>query len=75
MPLLKKLEALTIVDRCSGCDAEIFGHVGYVFVHSRYLRLKQVPEELIIHFVVILYLRCFDKCAQQPGATIGGRLL
>lgn len=34
------------------------------------LRLKQVPQELIVNLVMVLHLRRFDERAQQAGAAI-----
>src|SRR5215471_2731182 len=37
--------------------------------------LKQVPEELVVHFVVILHFRRFDKGTQAARATVRRRSL
>src|SRR4029077_9177938 len=34
--------------------------------------LEEVPEELVVHFVVVLHFRRFYKRAKRPWATVGG---
>src|SRR5208283_1399245 len=38
-------------------------------------RLKQIPQELVVHLVVELYFGCLDNRAQQARAAVGGCLL
>ena len=37
--------------------------------------LKHIPEELVVHFVVILHFRLLHKGTEQPWTAIGRRLL
>jgi hypothetical protein len=43
--------------------------------HNNNIVLKQVPEELVVDFVMVLHLRRFHKGAEQTRAAIGGSLL
>ncbi len=37
--------------------------------------LEEIPQKLVVDFVVVLHFGGFDESAKQPGAAVGSRAL
>src|SRR6267378_1429934 len=60
---------------CSAHNKNAPELIGGVFHCLGAIVLEEVPEELVVYFVVILDFRHFDECAEGPRAAVGSGAL